>query len=367
MKVRNYLMLAAGVLVAAAAVTAQAANEFREGTPDLKSAGSLAFAPDGVLLVGDSRGAAVFAIQTGDAKGEPKKAQYNVENIGEKVASLLGSSPENTMIEDLAVNPQSSSLYLSVSRGRGPDATPVILRVNLAGELAEVSLKNVAYAKAALPNAPDPNAKDRRDTPLRQQTITDLEYVDGRVYVAGLSNEEFASNLRSIPYPFSDSADKGASVEIFHGAHGRFETASPVRTFTSYVVKGEPNLLAAYTCTPLVKFPISQIKPGEKLKGVTVAELGNRNRPLDMFVYQKGGQDFILIANSSRGVMKVPTKGIEDIAAITEKIDGTAGLKYETIDELQGVTQLDRLNGERAVILVQNEGGRQDLKTIELP
>jgi hypothetical protein len=362
-------MLAAGVLVAAAAVTAQAANEgFREGTPDLKSAGSLAFAPEGVLLVGDSRGAAVFAIQTGDSKGEPKKAQYNIENLGEKVASLLGSSPQNTLIEDVAVNPQSGNVYLSVSRGRGPDATPVILRVNPDGKISEVSLQKVAFAKATLPNAPSPEAKDRRDTPLRLQTITDLEYVDGRVYVAGLSNEEFASNLRSIPYPFSEAADAGAGVEIYHGAHGRFETASPVRTFTSYVVKGEPNLLAAYTCTPLVKFPISQIKPGEKLKGVTIAELGNRNRPLDMIVYQKGGEDYILIANSSRGVMKVPTKGIEDIAAITEKIDGTAGLKYETIDELQGVTQLDRLNGERAVILVQNsENGRQDLKTIELP
>jgi hypothetical protein len=361
------LTLAAGALVAAAAVTAQAANEFREGTPDVKSAGALAFAPYGVLLVGDSRGAAVFAIQTGDTKGEPKKAQYNIENLGEKVASLLGASPESTLIEDVAVNPQSGNVYLSVSRGRGPDATPVILRVNPQGEISEVSLKNVSFAKAALPNAPDPTKTDRRNTPLRLQTITDLEYVEGRVYVAGLSNEEFASNLRSIPYPFSDAADPGASVEIFHGAHGRFETASPVRTFTSYVVKGEPNLLAAYTCTPLVKFPISQIKPGEKLKGVTIAELGNQNRPLDMFVYQKGGEDYILIANSSRGVMKVPTKGIEDVTAITEKINGTAGLKYETIDELQGVTQLDRLNGERAVILVQGENGRQDLKTIELP
>lgn len=368
MKVRTctaFICAAMASLVLATAADA-ASEGFQQGTPELKSAGSLAFAPEGVLLVGDSQSAAVFAIQTDDKAGEPKKAEYNIAGINEKIASLLGASPQGIQINDLAVNPQSGNVYLSISRGRGPDAIPVILRVTPEGKITEVSLKDVAYAKAALPNAPGPEAKGRRGDPLRLQAITDIEYVDGRVYVAGLSNEEFASNLRSIPYPFSREAGEGTSVEIYHGAHGRFETASPVRTFTSYEIEGAPHLVAAYTCTPLVKFPISQLKPGEKLRGVTVAELGNRNRPLDMVVYNKGGQDYILMANSSRGVMKIPTQGIDKIEGITEKIDGKAGLTYETIDSLKDVAQLDRLNGERAVILTETEG-RADLKTIALP
>ena len=49
----------------------------------------------------------------------------------------------------------------------------------------------------------------------------DLVYqCGGKVYVAGLSNEQFASTLRAIPFPFTE-ADKGTSVEIYHGAHGR--------------------------------------------------------------------------------------------------------------------------------------------------
>ncbi len=56
----------------------------------------------------------------------------------------------------------------------------------------------------------------------------------------------------------------------------------------------QPHVLAAYTCTPLVKFPLSDLKPGEKVKGTTIAELGNRNRPLDMIVYQKDGKDYVL-------------------------------------------------------------------------
>jgi hypothetical protein len=35
-------------------------------------------------------------------------------------------------------------------------------------------------------------------------------------------------------------------------------------------------------------------------QGKTVAELGNRNRPIDMIVYEKDGKEFLLIANNSR-------------------------------------------------------------------
>ena len=58
-----------------------------------------------------------------------------------------------------------------------------------------------------------------------------------------------------------------------------------------------------------MKFPVSELKAGAQVKGTTIAELGNRNRPLDMIVYQKDGKDYLLLANSSRGVMKIPTEG----------------------------------------------------------
>jgi hypothetical protein len=59
--------------------------------------------------------------------------------------------------------------------------------------------------------------------------------VDGQVLVAGLSNEEFSSSLRSIAYPFQQ-AGKAAGIEIYHGSHGRFETNAPVRTFVPYEI-----------------------------------------------------------------------------------------------------------------------------------
>jgi hypothetical protein len=128
--------------------------------------------------------------------------------------------------------------------------------------------------------------------------------VDGKLWVAGLSNEEFASKLRAIASPFN-AVDAGTSVEIYHGNHRAVETRSPVYTFVPYTLGGQQNLIAGYLCTPLVKFPVSGLKPGEKVRGTTVAEFGAGNRPLDMIVYRKDGQDFLLMSNNSRGVMKI--------------------------------------------------------------
>ncbi len=285
-------------------------------------------------------------------------------DLGAKLASLLGAPIKQIPIHDLAVNPASGKAYLSITRGQGPNAVPMIVRVDRSGKVEEFSLDHVKYAKAMLPNPAEPGSG--RHGNGRLQSITDLEYIDGRIFVAGLSNEEFASKLHSLAFPFEE-VDRGASIEIFHGAHGRLETRSPIRTFTHYEIADEPYLLAAYTCTPLVKIPISALKSGANVRGTTIAELGNHNRPLDMIVYQKDDKDYVLMANNSRGVMKISTENIDDIAGIFEQIEGTSGLPYETIEDLEGVVQLDRLDEGQALLLVQKGDEDFSLQSIALP
>lgn len=355
---------AAASLAAASLAAASHTASLQAGKADLKSAGALAFGPDAILFVGDPMGAAVYALDTND-RGSGPSGPVEVKGVGEKIAALLGTAPDQIMINDMAVNPISKKVYLSVSRGLGPTAMPVILRANHAGKLEEVALDNVKHSRIALPNVPDAEKKDRSGRSQRLEAITDLAYVDGAVLIAGLSNEEFASNLRSIPFPFKE-ATPGTAVEIFHGAHGRFETNSPVRTFVPYKIQDQQHLLAAYQCTPLVKFPMSDLQPGKKVTGTTIAELGNRNRPLDMIVYQKGGKDYILMNNSSRGVMKLPTEKIETYEGIKQQTD-IKGVPYETIATLKGVQQLDRLDAGHALVLVSGDNGALDLKTVALP
>jgi hypothetical protein len=353
--------LVALVVGAATAPAADLTDSLKKGTPDIKSISTMTFGPEGILFLGDPKSAAIFAVATEDTKASDAKGKLELTNLNQKVASLLGIEASKLTFNDLAVNPASTNAYVAVSRGSGQDAMPVLLRVDRGNaKLSEVPLKDVKFAKVELPNATERQ---------RQEAITCMAYLQGKLYVAGLSNEEFSSTLRAIPFPFKE-ADKGAGIEIFHGAHGRFETRSPVRTFTTMNIKGETHLLAAYTCTPLVKIPVSELKAGAKVKGTTVAELGNRNKPLDMVVYEKGGKTYILIANSSRGVMKVTTEGIDKIEPIVKPVrggTGTAGLTYDKISDLKGVEQLAKLDDTHALVLVRGDGGALNLSTIDLP
>ena len=349
---------------------AERAGGLKEGKPDLKSIDKLAFGPDGILFIGDTASAAIFAIDTGDKTEAAEKGRVEVKDVSGTIAKNVGTTPQQLTINDLAVNPRSGNVYLAVSRGRGPDASSLLARVKADGKIEEVSLENVPFSKVEIPNAPAAGgAQGGRGQSPRSQSITDLAFADGRVFVAGLSNEEFSSRLIAIPYPFSSEGIDGAAIEIYHGAHGRFETKSPIRTFVTYRIGNEPYMLAAYTCTPLVKVPVSDLKAGAHVKGTTIAELGNRNQPLDMIVYQKDGKDYLLMTNSARGVMKIPTEGAGDAPGITNPVTGGGkkGLGYETIESLKGVQQMDGLDKTHAVVLSKSSDGALNLETIELP
>lgn len=345
-------------VVAALCAAASAFAEMKQGTADLKSAGPIAFGP-GVLFIGDPQAATVFAVEIND-RAPTGDGKVSAAKIDGRIAGLLGTKPDEVHIADMAVNPTSGNVYFCAARGRGPTAPPIVLKLDRKGELTEVPLKDVKYDKAALSNAAD--GKNRMNS------ITGMAFANGKLYVAGLSTEEFNSTLRTIPFPFQADT-KGTGVKIYHGAHGKFETSSPIRTFTTYEIAGDAHLLAAYQCTPLVRIPVSTLKPGEKVTGTTIAELGNGNKPLDMFVYAKGGKDYLLMSNTRRGVMKVELEKAGSVEGITTPIrgGGTAGLPYESVKGLKDVMQLAKLDAGHALVLVKGEDGTHDLETIELP
>lgn len=271
----------------------------------------------------------------------------------------------------MKVNPISKNIYLSASRGRGPEALPLILRVDATGKITPLPLDNAKHSSVSLVDAPASNPSARQDP--RMQTITNMNYINGNVIVAGLSNEEWSSALRSIPFPFKE-ADKGATLQIWHSSHGRFETQSPVRTFVPWTISGQPYILAAYTCTPLVKIPVSQLQPGAQVKGVEIADLGAGNQPLDMVPYKKDGHDYILIANSNLGMMKLKADNLGSYPAIeSPTVTNVAGVPYDKIGDLQNVQHLTQLDDSNAVIITGKKAqpgvsaGPTSLQTIALP
>src|SRR5271163_365771 len=117
------LLFGSVIAISILAVVAFAAssNGLASGKADVKSAGPLAFGPDGILFVGDSMQASIFAIETEDAKTASSGAQVDIKGINEKIAGLVGTSADQIMVNDVKVNPASKNIYLSASRGRGPD------------------------------------------------------------------------------------------------------------------------------------------------------------------------------------------------------------------------------------------------------
>jgi hypothetical protein len=348
-----------------------AAGETTSGNVGLKSAGVLTFGLDGVLFVGDSVGGTIAAIETGD-KTAANGAPVNVQNIDEKLAATVGVMPSDIMINDVAVNPISKNVYVSAARGRGPDAAPLVVKVDGAGKLTLLPLDNIRHETVSLSDAPDANPSARQNP--RTQTITDMHFVNGNLMVAGMSNEEWSSALRSIPYPFN-AANKGTQLQIWHASHGRYETQAPIRTFVPYTIDGQQYVLAAYTCTPLVKIPLSDLKAGAQVKGVTISDLGSGNQPLDMVPYKKDGHEFILVANSSFGVVKLHADNMGQYKPIdSPTVVDVAGAPYDKITSVTNVRHLTSFDNARAEVLTSAGGGGFgpatgpfNLQTIALP
>ena len=340
----------------------------KEGNPGIKSAGALAFGPDGILFVGDAKAATIFALGTGDVQGDRSKVKLNLAAVNKEIAKVLNTS--EVTVNDLATNPITGSVFLSVSKGKNSDAAPAIVSLNGSGKLSELNLQKIPFQKVALPDAPEDKeiSRNGRSMNPRNDSITDLAYAEGKVFASGLAAGASPSSVHQIPFPFAEGLT-GTSVEIYHGAHGRSEDYAAIRTFVPMTINGEPSLLAGFVCTPLVRIPVNTLKPSEKTKGTTVAELGNRNRPLDMIAYNKEGKDFLLMSNSARGVMKISTNDIARNEGITEPVkDGkTSGQSFETVQSLKNVVQMDRLNDDHLVVVTQDSDGTLELATVPLP
>jgi hypothetical protein len=358
-------LLSAGLLAVLVLVSADrfTSNPYglKNGTPDVKSINTLSFGPDGILFVGDSKSASIFAIDTKDKIAVGKAQAIELKNIDQKIAALLGTQAKNITIQDIAVNPISKKIYCAVQSG---DGTPILLTIE-GDKIQPVNLKDIAYSSISINNAPAEDAKDQRGRSTRVWAISDMNYTDGKVLVSGLSNQEFSSTFRSIPFPFANKQDH-ASLEIYHAAHGKYETHAPIKTFTTAQLNGKKYLVASYTCTPLVLFPMDELKPGSHVKGRTVAEFGAGNSPLDIVTMKNGDETFLLMANSSRPVMRVNYKNIEAYqGSLTEPVNesfATAGVNFITWPAVN-VLQMDKLDDTQVIMLQRKPNGDLDLWT----
>ncbi len=353
---------------------------FVRGDTGIESVGSLAFGPGDVLFVADSKRAKVVAIDVADPSTEVATGPFDLSDVDNTLAGYLGCDADAVAIRDLAVHPRTGNVYLSVTRGAGDAGQPVLIRVDRAeGTISDLDLHDIAFVDADLVDAPaadDPRQDfhlgegewhefgDRKiqiaRVPVRLSAITDLAYVDGAVLVAGMSNEEFSSTFRRIPFPFTgEHASTG--LEIFHVAHGQWETAAPIRTFLPY--QDGTSILASYTCTPLVHFPMTDLQAGGHAKGRTVAELGAGNQPLDIVSFQQDGAEHLLVSHTTHPLMKIACADIDRQDGLTQPQEPRGVPR--SLPDLTGVSLMANLDGDHILALQADDSGVRHLRTLK--
>jgi len=369
-------ILAAVMITTLTAAAAHAAvlEDPAQGTPEIKSINVISFAPEGVLLIGDGRGSQVIAVATGDTK-KGQGLVKPIDGIAAALAETIGAKLKDIEIIDLAVNPASGKAYFAVMRK--DQKRNLVLTVDGAGEIDEFALEDVTYARIPLETG----------SKAIISNITDVAWADDRIVAAGRSNESFSSKIFSVYAPLKhDATSAGYSAETYHVSHRRWETKAPMSVVMPLKEGDKTYIVGAFSCTPVVKYPLDSLKPDAVVKGTSVIELGSGNKPLDMFSYEKDGKLYVLsntfrfhhsrkpFGPSPYWTVRFEQSLLSQNAKVNEEAVQRLGGGYKPItDQIQlieayhGVVQMDRLDETRALVMKTTEGGDFNLEPLPLP
>ena len=105
-----FILVAVGAVILASSNRHTSVREgFVIGSPEIKSISALTFGPDGILFIGDSKSASVFALDTKDNQKVEKASPVEVKQFDQKVAAALGTAVTNISIQDLIVTTRASA------------------------------------------------------------------------------------------------------------------------------------------------------------------------------------------------------------------------------------------------------------------
>lgn len=284
----------------------------RAAAATLQSVSRITFGPAHTLFVADWKAGRIHAFELPIA--EPADGTlFNLRQAEKGIRSALKGS--DFELADLAVRPQSNEAYVAVNVLPGRE--PAILVATPNGRIRKLELDELATSSAELRDQPDKSLVLWDHIPGRSFTVTDMQWHEGKLYVAGLSNQAFSSTLRIFHYPFRNSSDM-LTVEMYHTSHNQMETRAPIRAMTFAQVGGQDTLIAAYLCTPLVLIPVDSIQPNAHVRAKTIAELGDAGIPVNLLTFQAQDlntgklNDFVLSVNLYMGSEVIAMSEIEN-------------------------------------------------------
>ena len=330
------------------------------------------FADAETLFVADSVGGKIHAYSLGAPGDAPEEMlPYNLLDLDAAIASALGAEVRGISYHDLEVHPVTQDAVVAASVTIDGQRQPVVVSVTRDGTVTQLDLTTAPSTSFEIVDAPDDTVTFWRDIPAASFTVTDLDFVGGELFVSGLSTGEFASTLRRVPYPF-EAGGSSTGIEIYHAAHGQTETRAPIRAMSVLDIGGTPTVVAAYTCTPLVTIPVTDLVDGAKVSGRTIAELGYGNTPLEVlnftaFDQEGNAQPMVIVINREMDADLITLPALEEAQAapgITEPVaylGDTAGVQTTPIP-LSGVFQAAEQDAQFLLTLRRNlDTGAMDL------
>ncbi|MEM6387871.1 MAG: hypothetical protein AAF718_16720 [Pseudomonadota bacterium] len=326
-----HLTIKAATLVVSASLLSVGQAHAEDDVPAIQFAGTLEFSETGTLFVGDNYTGSIYAFDLTDGTAPDAVLPVNVGEIDVKLADVLGVPPSAVAINDMATHPVTAEVYISVSRISNFGSAPALLKITQASEIKLVDMDGLDFERQALVNYPDqettfrprglmgnpPTARElaNAENTLSSLAIMDIEYFDGEVFVSGVAFDNFLSTLRRMPFPF-DGAQSITSVEMYHIAHERYETRAPIRAMAVKEIDGKLQLVASYTCSPIVLISLDEIVDGADISARTILDYGS-GQPLDMVSYSVGGQEMLFVTNNSRSPQVIPFAGLNGAQALT--------------------------------------------------
>lgn len=331
-----------------------------KGDPGLRRPIAIAMAPGNVLLVADDAGKQLVGIQLPEAAtGKPIT---NVTDVNGKIAARMGNPRSRATA--MAVSEKGDRAYFLV-----PDFSTqkyVIMSMDAAGTLAKLDLSAIAYAKVSLPFAAH----------QRMAGVNDLAWAGDRVLITGSTNSAFNANIIAIPAPLGATKATTISAETYHWSHRAWETRAPIRRFCVLQEGDKTYLFGGYTCTPIVRFDVSELTAGAKLRGQTITDFGGGEVILDILTYAKGGKRYLLANTRRRGCVRIERDYMMESEAVNEKAKAllSGRMSGEPVSKLttmvkgfEGVFTMEKLSETHALVLRSPDGRRLDLVKLALP
>ena len=296
---------------------------------DIKFAGALEFSDTGTLFVGDNYNGAIYALDMTGGNAPEQVRPVNIGDIDVKIADVLGVARSAVAINDMAVHPVTADIFVSVTRIGNFESAPAIMKVSQNNEIEMLDMASIPFQKQALNHFPDqettfrprglgkmpPLARDiaKGDVRLSSLAIMDMEFYNDELFVSGVAFDNFLSTLRRMPYPFTEE-QSAANVKMYHISHDQYETRAPIRAMSIEQIDGKAQLIAAYTCSPIVAIDLDEIVDGAKISARTLMDYGN-GQPLDMISYSLNGEDTLFLTSNSRSPYVIPVASLNGAKA----------------------------------------------------